>query len=50
MLKVGTDGQTGTVEISDMIFTSVGALAGLVMVEWNMGASSQGSVSSHSSV
>jgi hypothetical protein len=50
MLKVGLDGQTGTVEISDIIFTSIGALPGLVMLEWNMGASTQGSVSSYSSL
>ncbi|KUJ15980.1 pectin lyase-like protein [Mollisia scopiformis] len=44
MLKVGNYGDVGTVEISDMLFTSKGALPGLVMVEWNMAADSQGSV------
>ncbi|KAK6075617.1 LysM domain-containing protein [Seiridium cupressi] len=43
MLKVGAEGQTGVVEITDMLFTSVGALPGLILVEWNMGASDQGS-------
>ena len=45
MLKVGNYGDVGTAEISDMLFTSKGALPGLVMVEWNMAADSQGSVS-----
>jgi glucan 1,3-beta-glucosidase len=44
MLKVGNEGDVGTVEISDMLFTSVGALPGLVMVEWNVAAETQGSV------
>ena len=44
MVKVGSVGSIGTVEISDILFTSIGALPGLVMVEWNMGADTQGSV------
>ena len=44
MIKVGNPGDIGTVEISDMLFTSVGSLPGLVMVEWNVQADSQGSV------
>jgi glucan 1,3-beta-glucosidase len=44
MLMVGSEGSTGTVEISDILFTSIGALPGLVMVEWNMAAETQGSV------
>jgi glucan 1,3-beta-glucosidase len=48
MLKVGNYGDVGTAEISDMLFTSKGALPGLVMVEWNMAAESQGSVSAQS--
>lgn len=45
MLQVGNYGDVGTIEISDMLFTSIGALPGLVMVEWNIAADSQGSVS-----
>lgn len=37
MLRVGSEGEVGLVEITDMLFTSIGALPGLVMVEWNMG-------------
>jgi hypothetical protein len=44
MIKVGNPGDVGTVEISDMLFTSVGSLPGLVMVEWNVQAESPGSV------
>ncbi|KAK8044972.1 exo-1-3-beta-D-glucanase [Apiospora rasikravindrae] len=44
MLRVGQEGDVGTVEISDMLFTSVGPLSGLVMVEWNMAEEDQGSV------
>ena len=44
MIQVGSVGDIGTVEISDMLFTSIGALPGLIMVEWNVEAESQGSV------
>ncbi|KAK8070234.1 LysM domain-containingprotein [Apiospora phragmitis] len=44
MLRVGDRGDVGFVEISDMVFTSVGALPGLIMVEWNVAAESQGAV------
>ncbi|KAI9742739.1 MAG: hypothetical protein M1818_003468 [Claussenomyces sp. TS43310] len=44
MLQVGAHGMVGTVEISDMLFTSIGALPGLILVEWNMAAESPGSV------
>jgi glucan 1,3-beta-glucosidase len=44
MIQVGRPGDTGTVEFSDMIFTSIGPLPGLVMVEWNVAASKTGSV------
>ncbi|KAJ4361597.1 hypothetical protein N0V95_001758 [Ascochyta clinopodiicola] len=44
MIQVGNKGDSGTVEISDILFTSIGALPGLIMVEWNVQASSQGSV------
>ena len=43
MIRVGSDGQTGVVEISDILFTSVGSLPGLIMVEWNIAGSSQAS-------
>ncbi|WPH01346.1 exo-1,3-beta-D-glucanase [Acrodontium crateriforme] len=36
MLQVGNVGDKGTVEISDMLFTSTGALPGLILVEWNV--------------
>ncbi|KKA30026.1 hypothetical protein TD95_001514 [Thielaviopsis punctulata] len=44
MVKVGNVGDVGTIEISDILFTSIGNLAGLVMVEWNVAAETQGSV------
>ncbi|KID82778.1 LysM domain-containing protein [Metarhizium guizhouense ARSEF 977] len=44
MVKVGNDGDQGTVEISDMLFTSTGSLPGLVLMEWNVAAEEQGSV------
>lgn len=44
MVRVGSPGDIGTVEISDILFTSVGALPGLIMVEWNVQAGTQGSV------
>ncbi|SPQ22989.1 a8ef266c-8802-41e8-87ee-6caa1a908fce [Thermothielavioides terrestris] len=44
MIRVGNPGDVGTVEISDMLFTSIGALPGLVLAEWNVQAESPGSV------
>ena len=44
MVQVGNQGDAGTVEISDILFTSIGALPGLIMVEWNVQADIQGSV------
>ncbi|PSK38025.1 hypothetical protein B9Z65_1216 [Elsinoe australis] len=44
MIKVGNPGDVGTVEFSDILFTSIGALPGLVMVEWNVAAEKPGSV------
>lgn len=44
MVRVGNPGDSGFVEISDMLFTSIGALPGLVMMEWNVQAETQGSV------
>lgn len=44
MIRVGEPGDAGTVEISDMLFTSVGALPGLILMQWNVQAERQGSV------
>ncbi|KAK5659440.1 hypothetical protein OQA88_641 [Cercophora sp. LCS_1] len=44
MLRVGeTPGQVGNVEMQDLIFTTKGATAGAVLVEWNMAADAKGS-------
>ncbi|OOG00127.1 glycoside hydrolase family 55 protein, partial [Aspergillus carbonarius ITEM 5010] len=42
MIQVGNAGDVGQVEISDILFTSIGELPGLVMVEWNIQAELQG--------
>lgn len=42
MVKVGSVGDTGTVEIQDVLFTVKGATAGAVLVEWNIKASGPG--------
>ncbi len=44
MLRIGLPGDVGTVEISDLLFTSIGNLPGLVLVEWNVQAKTKGSV------
>jgi hypothetical protein len=44
MFQVGTDGEVGNVQIQQLLFTTQGATGGLVAVEWNMVAASQGSV------
>jgi glucan 1,3-beta-glucosidase len=44
MVQVGNAGDVGTVEISDMLFTSTGSLPGLVLMEWNVQAEKPGSV------
>ncbi|RFU28181.1 hypothetical protein B7463_g8175, partial [Scytalidium lignicola] len=44
MVRVGAPNDVGTVEISDMLFTSTGALPGLIVMEWNVQAETQGSV------
>ena len=44
MLRIGEPNDVGTVEISDILFTSVRALPGLVIVEWNVQVETQGSV------
>jgi hypothetical protein len=43
MITVGT-GEQGTAQLQNIIFTSRGALPGLVMVQWNMKATTKGSV------
>lgn len=44
MVQVGQASDVGTVEISDILFTSVGSLPGLIMVEWNVQGEEKGSV------
>jgi hypothetical protein len=43
MLQVGQKGEKGSAEVQDLLFTSVGATAGLIHVEWNLEADRQGS-------
>jgi glucan 1,3-beta-glucosidase len=44
MIQVGTDGGSiGSVEISDMLFTTRGPTAGLITMQWNVIAYQQGS-------
>jgi hypothetical protein len=43
MVKVGNVGDSGKIEISDMLFTVKGPTAGAVLMEWNVHESSQGS-------
>ncbi|KAI0120607.1 hypothetical protein BJ170DRAFT_600500 [Xylariales sp. AK1849] len=45
LIKIGAEngGDTGVVEISDMLFTSKGALPGLILMQWNIAADDQGS-------
>lgn len=43
MIKVGNEGDVGDVEMQDIIFTNIGATAGLVLVEWNINADKAGS-------
>ncbi|KZS93669.1 pectin lyase-like protein [Sistotremastrum niveocremeum HHB9708] len=42
-IQVGLPGQTGIVEISDIIITTRGPTPGAILVEWNVGQSTQGS-------
>ncbi|POR32699.1 Exo-beta-1,3-glucanase [Tolypocladium paradoxum] len=42
-VRVGEEGDIGTMEIADMLFTVKGNTAGAIMVEWNVHESSQGS-------
>jgi hypothetical protein len=43
MIKVGSIGEVGNIEMQDIIFTNRGATAGLILVEWNIRASQPGS-------
>ncbi|KAG9769989.1 hypothetical protein HRR80_003403 [Exophiala dermatitidis] len=43
VFQVGSPGDTGAVEITDLIFETMGALPGAIMMEWNVGETSQGS-------
>lgn len=42
--RVGKSGDTGNVEISDMMFETKGPVPGAIMMEWNVQEASQGSV------
>lgn len=43
VVRVGKPGDSGVVEISDMLFTAYAGLVGAVVVEWNVRESTQGS-------
>ena len=43
VVKVGSVGSSGPVEITDMIFSTIGPAQGAIVVEWNVRESSQGS-------
>jgi glucan 1,3-beta-glucosidase len=43
VFQVGQPGDVGSVEISDLIFETVGPQPGAIMVEWNVAETSQGS-------
>jgi glucan 1,3-beta-glucosidase len=43
VIKVGSVGSSGPVEITDMIFSTIGPAAGAIIVEWNVHESTQGS-------
>ncbi|KAJ7929215.1 exo-beta-1,3-glucanase [Mycena leptocephala] len=42
VVQVGAAGSTGLVEISDIIFSTIGPAPGAIVVEWNVKQSSQG--------
>ncbi|KAJ7653050.1 pectate lyase superfamily protein-domain-containing protein [Mycena rosella] len=42
VIRVGNPGDTGAVEISDMVITTTGGSAGAIGIEWNIKESSQG--------
>ncbi|KAI1076806.1 pectin lyase-like protein [Whalleya microplaca] len=43
MVQVGQKGDSGIIQISDMLFTVKGATAGCILMEWNVHESTQGS-------
>ncbi|PKX91228.1 uncharacterized protein P174DRAFT_395178 [Aspergillus novofumigatus IBT 16806] len=43
MAQVGNDGDSGVIDISEMLFTVQGSTAGAILMEWNVHESSQGS-------
>lgn len=43
MVQVGNQGDSGVIEISDMMFTVKGPTAGCILMEWNVHESGQGS-------
>ena len=43
MIQVGEWGDTGVIEIQDLMLTTQGPTAGLVLMEWNVAQSKQGS-------
>jgi glucan 1,3-beta-glucosidase len=43
VFKVGNAGESGAVEISDLIFQTLGPQPGAILMEWNLGQTSQGS-------
>ena len=43
MMKVGNYGDKGVIEIQDIMFTTQGPIAGLVLMEWNVAQEDQGS-------
>ncbi|KAI9166348.1 putative glucan endo-1,3-beta-glucosidase [Paramyrothecium foliicola] len=43
MVQVGSTGDVGVIEITDMLFAVKGPTAGCILVEWNVHESSQGS-------
>ena len=42
VFRIGQEGDVGTVEISDMIFATVGPQPGAILMEWNVFGQSQG--------
>jgi hypothetical protein len=43
MVQVGQPGDSGVLEIVDMLFTVKGTTAGAILMEWNVRESTQGS-------
>ena len=42
VFRVGNPGETGSVEISELIFETLGPQPGAILMEWNLGATKQG--------